>query len=221
MASIPIENAPRFLSMQHFRAISDRYGGLSKSCRFLIHIKPGGRLVSGFAPFTVDLVYLCEIAELPGRGYKTMDEIHYYGPSFKLPFQTTYEDISLTFLCRTKSFERQFFDDWMFIINPNNTFDFNYRDDYRAEIDVYQFGEAPGPGSGGAPEPQYKITLHDAFPTLVNPQPTTWGDDQFQRLVVSFTYMKWSRIGLEPTARGDYGNRNFSFSLAEGRTVER
>jgi hypothetical protein len=134
-------------------------------------------------------------------------DLRYYGPSFKLPFQTTYEDINMTFLCRTTSLERQFFDDWLLVINPINTWDFNYRDDYRAEIDIFQFGEFSEDDNGSfsdmssstGPEAVYKFTLHNAYPVLVNPQPATWADvDQFQRLIVSFTYTHWSRKGLDP-----------------------
>jgi hypothetical protein len=78
-----------------------------------------------------ELPYLCEVAEIPRRGFMNMD-VRYYGPNEKLPFLTQYEDMNLTFLCRNKSYERQFFDDWMSIINPTNTFDFNYRESYES-----------------------------------------------------------------------------------------
>ena len=144
---------------------------------------------------------------MPGRGFMNID-IRYYGPSHKLPFQTTYEDISLTFLCRSNSIEREFFDNWLYEINPINNFDFNYRDEYRSEIDIFQFAEtsfeyseepqSPIDLPRREPSATYAITLHNAYPLLINAQPMTWGDAQFQRLVVSFTYTHWSRKGYDP-----------------------
>jgi hypothetical protein len=168
--------------------------------------------MSSYANFARDLTYLCEVAEMPGRGFAFIDA-HYYGPSFKVPIRTEFDDINLTFLCRTASLERQFFDDWQTIINPPNTYDLNYRDDYRSEIDIFQFGEF---GQDGSPEAQYCITLLDAWPMMVSPQPANWGDDTFQRVIVTFTYSKWVRRGIDPVARGGEPP-NFSFNLVTGR----
>lgn len=220
MATITFPNAPANLKISDFRAINDMYGGPLKTSRFAVVIKPQGSLVSSYATFTNQLLYLCEVAEMPGRGFVAIDGIRYYGPAFKLPSYTEYDDINLTFICRTASLERQFFDDWLTIINPINTFDFNYRDDYRSEIDIYQFGDFAASAGATGPEAQYCITLIDAWPYMVSPQPVAWADDQFQRVVVSFTYMKWIRKGIDPEARGGEPP-NFSFNLVQGRNVTR
>ena len=219
MASFNIQNPPEFLTMNDFRAVSDDLGGLLKSSKFAVRINPTGEYINNYKDFAKDLTYLCEIAELPGRGFMNLD-IRYYGPSHKLPFQTTYEDTSMTFLCRSSSIERQFFDDWMLVINPINSFDFNYRDQYRSEITIYKFADYSEFSDEDHPVASYYMTLHNAYPILLNPQPMTWADDQFQRLTVSFTYTHWSRKGYDPEPRtgGDHG---FSFKLVEGRNVDR
>lgn len=193
MANIPINNAPQFLSMPDFKALSDQYGGPAKSCRFAVRIIPQGDLIQRYSGgFTEQLIYLCEAAEYPGRGFLNVD-LRYYGPNFKLPYQSSYEDITLTFICRNGSFERQFFDDWQAIINPPNTFDFNYKSDYRSQIEIFQYDDINNP--------QYYFTILDAYPVLVNPQPLTWADDQFLRLGVTFTYGWWTRPGIDPKPR--------------------
>lgn len=213
MATINFPNAPRNLRLSDFRSVNDSFGSLAKSCRYVVMIKPQGELIQSFSTLSRDLLYLCEVAELPGRGFVSLDQIRYYGPTFKMPSYTEYDDINFTFLCRNSSLERQMFDDWMTIINPVNTFDFNYRDDYRAEIDIYQFSDV---GSGTEPEAQYCISLIDAWPFLVSPQPGNWSDSAFQRVIVSFTYMKWVRKGIDPEARTG-APQGFSFELVEGR----
>jgi len=201
MVAINFPNAPVDFRLPDFAAIDSKYDGMAQSARFAVHIKPQG-LMSNYASFAQDLVYLCEASELPGRSFLNVD-VRYYGPNQKLPFQSQYEDINMTFLCRNKSFERQFFDDWMMVINPPNTFDFYYRDEYSCEIDIYQYSYIGADNESifnPALEhsPEYCITLMDAYPLLVNPQPMTWQDDMFQRLIVNFTYSKWIRKGLDP-----------------------
>lgn len=212
-----LRNAPSDLTMKNFWAVMDDHGGLAKTCKFATVIRPIGEYIRPYGSFTRDLIYLTEVAELPGRGFMNID-VRYYGPNHKLPFQTTYEDINLTFLCRTESQERGFFDDWMTIINPINSFDFNYRDDYRAEIDIYQFSEIGD--EDDMPEAVYGMTLKNAYPILINPQPVSWGDDQFQRLIVTFTYTHWTRYGVDPVSRITEPG-GFSFGLVKGRDVRR
>lgn len=193
MATYDIQNSIQTLDMDIFQSVADSFGGLAKSCRFAVRIDPP-RLAAGARTATSvirDLTYLCEATEFPGRGFNSID-LRYYGPSFKVPSQTVYEDINMTFLCRNDSIEREFFDDWMESINPTSTFDFNYKDSYSTTITLFQFTEE-SLGYNGPPKAMYAFALYEAYPTLVNPQPVTWADDGIQRLTVSFTYMKWNR----------------------------
>jgi hypothetical protein len=203
MSNLPVKNPLTKLSMNDVKSINSRYGGLGKSARFAVRIAPPRTLLAQYSGFIQDFTYLCEAAEMPGRGFQSLD-VRYYGPNQKLPFQSQYEDTTLTFLCRSESFERQFFDDWMETINPTNTFDFNYRSEYETKVDIIQlaeYGTATGVGPATTtatfPKQTYMITLFNAYPTLVNPQPMTWADDQYQRLAVTFTYHKWRREGYD------------------------
>lgn len=198
MATFQIQNAPDNVNLTNFRA----YLGstpLSKSARFIAAIIPTGNMLLGSTTpvgrsrrILNNLMFQCESTELPGRGFMNAD-FRYYGPSFKLPFQTSYEDIVLNFLCRDDFLEREFFDDWMDLINPPTNFDFQYRDDYSCNIQIYQYSEAERSSNDNRPVVQYAFTLRDAWPVLVNPQPVTWADDGFHRLSVTFTYTKWIR----------------------------
>lgn len=215
MSSTYITNPITDLSMDNFLFISDSHLGLAKSCRYAARIVPIGSFLAGYRDTMRDLTYLCEATEFPGRGLQTVD-VRYYGPSFKMPFQTSYEDINMTFLCRTESYEREFFDDWMTIINPINTYDFNYRNDYAARIEIFQFADIPD-YTDDNPLAQYYFSIEDAYPVLVNAQPVTWADDQFLRLGVTFTYRNWRRPGRDPESRG--GSANASFTLVEGTVI--
>lgn len=202
MASIEIQNAPRNLDLNTFKSVVADYGGLSKTARFVVRINPVGSLLQQInaSAITSDLLYLTEIAEMPGKGFMNVD-VRYYGPNQKLPFQSTYEDQSMTFLCRQGAREREFFDNWMYIINPTSHFDFTYRDEYRSDIDIFQYDDI----SDGEydPIPQYKLTLKNAYPLMMNPQPMTWADQLFQRLIVNFTYTHWVRDDFPQPTQSD------------------
>lgn len=197
-----IENPPENLTMIDMMGISQQYGGYVKSCRYYVRFRPQGRLLDTLSKtITQQLSYLVEAAEMPGRGFMNIDA-RYYGPNFKLPYQTQYEDSSMTFLCRQASYERMFFDNWMELINPTHKWNFSYRDDYSCLIDIYQLSEIGNNKDANAPVATYQWTLHDAYPVVVNPQQVTWADDNFQRLTITFTYTKWTRPKIDKKPAG-------------------
>jgi len=202
LASTVIQNAPKDLDMSTALSILSDSGGLLKSARFIVRILPTGNLLQRINSNGIvsDLMYLTEIAEMPGKGFMNID-VRYYGPNHKLPFQSTYEDANFTFLCRTNSFEREFFDNWMYIINPTTHFDFSYRDEYYCDIQLFQFSDYSD--DEDSPEVKYKLTLKNAYPILLNPQPMTWSDQLFQRLVVNFTYTHWVRDDFKQPTQSD------------------
>jgi hypothetical protein len=189
MASVEFPNTNiTDLDMQKFRSISSAAGGPAKSNRFIVEIT-GGPVIVISNSVQRDLMFLCEAAELPGRGFMSTD-VRYYGPNFKAPYQTVYEDLNLTFICRDQFYEREIFDDWMNIINPVRSFNFEYKDTYTSTIRLHQFSDTENKSN-------YTFTFDKAYPILVSPQPATWADDNFHRLTVSFTYVRWYREGLD------------------------
>ena len=103
-----------------------------------------------------------------------------YGPTF-----------NLSFICRTQSLERQFFDDWMDVINPVNTFNYNYPKQYYCTIQVFQFSEIAD--SNNMPDPIYNWAYVNCWPNAVSPQQVTWADDNILRLGVTMVYKYWIR----------------------------
>ena len=212
----PISNQPENLDMNTVLAVSRQYGGFAKTCRYIVRIIPQGdkliqKMSRGGQRGYNGLSYMCEAAEIPGRGFQNID-VRYYGPSFKLPVSSQYEDVSLTFLCRSESFERQFFDDWMEIINPSTTWNFAYRDSYIAEVQIFQladYAEKKAQNtSQTTPKAVYSWSLLNSYPLVINPQAVTWADDNYQRLTVVFTYSKWTRPDKDEKPSSIYRDTN-------------
>lgn len=199
------------------RAKMDMLGGPAYNSRFAVRILPAGGTdnflaSNGYSNMLKDITYLCESVNYPGRGFDFM-ESRYYGPSQLLPYNSKYSnEMTLTLLTRGKALERQLFDDWMEVINPTNSFDFNYATSYYSKIQVFQLGIAPSARSTqqppNAPEANYLWELHQAWPISVNEQAVTWADAEVLRLQVTFTYRYWNRPGRDATPGGE--NRRLS-----------
>lgn len=204
------------LRVSDFLAKINEIGGPAKSCRFAVRIVPAGRdnLLRRlpYASRLSNLIYVCDAVEFPGRAF-SVNNIRYYGPGQQLPGNVEYGPCNLSFICSNSGIERQFFDDWHQTINPSNTYNFNYPNQYYCAIDIFQFSEytigagsvAPGTPISfeqtSVPTPFnrtpgmiYNWRLYKCWPTFVNPQQVTWADDSdVLRLQVTLTYKYWDR----------------------------
>jgi len=205
MASFKPIDPPQNLSMDVMRAQVDALGSLARGCRFAVRINLSGTnnkmLRMNYGPILRDLIYMAESTEFPGRSLSVQD-LRYYGPTFPVPLKSEYQPHEITFLCRNQSIERQLFDDWMEVINPTNSFDFSYRSDFMAEINVFQFsdyasGKKDANDSRNTPEATYAWTIREAFPIGVYPQQVNWAEQDILRLTVVFGYRYWSRNGRD------------------------
>jgi len=135
------------------------------------------------------LALQCESAELPGRTLATQD-VKIYGPTFKVPYQTQYGDMSFTFLCTNDFFERKLFDRWIEAIHPSDTNNLRYAKGnstrYLTNIKIIQYDEFI--------KQIYAVELIDAFPIGIAPQSLSWSEENFHRLQISFAYQKYKVI---------------------------
>ena len=197
------QNGPKYMNMLAFLSALDIGGSLTRGCRFAVTVRPPTTLRS----FPTDLHFMCEVAELPGRSFNVV-QARYYGPSQVFPTNTEYQPITLTFLCRADSRERRFFDDWLDLINPTDTFNYAYPNEYWSQIDVFQYTEYADPSPVGplasiplvsmtlTPHISYQWSMIKAWPIAVNAQPVNWAEQDVLRLNVTFAYKNWERPTL-------------------------
>jgi hypothetical protein len=135
------------------------------------------------------LALQCESAELPGKSIITADA-KIYGPGFKVPYQTQYNETNLTFLCTNEFYERKLFDKWLEAIMPTDTNNLRFpkgrNSRYLTNIKVVQYDEFI--------RQIYAVELMDAFPVSISAQPVSWGEEGFHRLTVQFAYQKYRTL---------------------------
>lgn len=182
--------------------------GLARSNRFKVLI-PAPSFDGGNTSDYRQISLNCESAELPGRDL-TVNESRIYGPNFKMPYMTNYNDVSFTFLCDAGLTEKRVFDDWISFINPKDSFDFEYRDSYTSTVTIAQLTDNELTA--------YSCDLIEAYPIMVNAIPVSWGDDNYHRVTVTMTYRYWIEKGKrgEETAKID-NNRQTSIDVRRAR----
>ncbi len=128
------------------------------------------------------LTFKCEQAEFPGREFMTSDT-RIYGPTYKSPYMSSYGDVTLTLLCDSSLTQKQLFETWMSYINTPYSFDFNYRDNYVADVTIEQYNEIN--------KNTFFCTLREAYPVSVTALSANWADDNIHKLQVTLTYRYW------------------------------
>jgi hypothetical protein len=130
--------------------------------------------------------FRCERAELPGRTVATSEDMG-SGPTMKLGYDMTYNDIQLSVICATDMKERKFFEKWMdYIIKPFNTPDAGtvaYYNDYAKgnTLTVSQLNDF------GKPVLTYQCM--DVYPIAITPMNATWEEtNTYQRFGVTLAY---------------------------------
>lgn len=152
------------------------------------------------------LTLRCENASLPGRNLATGD-LRIYGPTEKYPYQSTYDDISLTFIVSGSMIEKTLFDRWMEYINPTNTWNFQYKKDYVQPIEIIQYDTSNN-------EVQ-KVKLIDAFPVSINQMDLDWSNENtYHKLTVSFAYTYWRVVATAESSQHVSASKNSPFPSA-------
>lgn len=179
--------------IQQFLSLVNKNRGFARPNRFQVVIpKPDIAEL-----FTYDdmlhMSFLCEVSELPGRSLITGDR-KIYGPITKMPYQTQYSDITMTFLCTNTFRERNMFETWIDYIMPvkgekDSTRNIRYKDTYTSQIRIVQFRDDQDIESEND---IYAVVLREAFPISIAPQPLNYADDGFHRLSVEFAYSHYN-----------------------------
>ena len=166
--------------------ISSFQNDLARPNRFDVNIPIPLTLIQ-YRNIAQQLTFRCENANLPGRTINTTDQ-KIYNIVEKFPNQTTYQDMDMTFIVGGDMAEKQFFDSWLDLINPNTNFNFKYKGDYTTSITINQYDLQNNL--------TYTVELVDAFPIAVNQMDLSWSDDSIHKLSVVFAYTYWKNNSL-------------------------
>lgn len=203
---------PNPFSIDDFIANIGSIGGFAKTNRYKVIVNHPIHDGGGGAR---QIYMLCEQAEFPGRTFTTSDS-RIYGPVYKTPFESQYQEVTMTFINTRKLGVKRYFDAWMEKINPVGpymaaeadgadvvgrvgsystiptfsggvrNFAFEYRDNYVRDLEIQQLDEQA--------KTVYAVKLINAYPLSVAPAQLSFSDDQFHKLSVTFAYDYWEQL---------------------------
>ena len=167
------------------KIISNFNKELARPSKFEVEFTPPSGLRSSYKGTFADLKYRCENAQLPSRTIMTTDQ-RIYGYAEKFPDGTSYEDISFTFIVSDDMLEKKIFDDWLKLVQPTDSYNIKFKQEYQTKINVKQFNLAGNK--------TYEVELRKAYPIAINQLDLDWGAEGYHKLLVVFAYSEWSVV---------------------------
>lgn len=170
-----------------FLSFLNRYG-VAKTSHFRLFV-PQVFKGDKFSDIGRVLGLRCEATELPGRQLVSNDS-RTYGPTYKTPYQSLYQEITLNFIETGDFLIRNFFEAWVSAIyNPLNN-QLAYPSEYRRDVELTQYDvmvlDATSPRSSLRSIATWQ--LRNAFPTSINQMPVSWAEDGLHRCTVTLAY---------------------------------
>ena len=186
-----------------FKSVISKRGGLAPANRFavymalpLISFDPQNLIAKVFnqgtqSPFINDprdISILCDSVTLPGRQISTT-EVQTNLLAIKTPYNYINDDVQMSFHITNDHFMKKYFENWFNRIFDRSKMTMKYRSQYVTDIVIQQLDQRD--------VPVYTVTLKNAYPTtMTSYELTNSGENQTQKLQITFAYEDWSEEGF-------------------------
>jgi hypothetical protein len=173
--------------------------GLLKSSRvsFQIFEIPNVLAERGFPRNQIrNLQYFCDSLEFPGKNLNTAEYKISGLNRAKIPILRNYSEINLSFYHDMINFPMyEFFNTWIELAAPRDNVVAYYDDIVVKEgIELIQWEE-------GSDEVNFVVRLRNAYPIAVTSMQSNWGDDNFQKVNVSFVFEEFKVVDGKNTMK--------------------
>jgi hypothetical protein len=155
---------------------------LARQARFDVSFKTPRIMGAPFRTYKDELTFRCDTAQLPSRVIMTTDQ-KIYGYVEKFPYGTSFDDASFIFIVSDDMQEKKLFDQWLKYVNPTNTYNVNFKEDYETDIQITQYSLTG--------KETYRTTLRKAYPIAMGDLDLTWASEGYHTLQVSFSFSTW------------------------------
>ena len=187
-------------AISDFMSKLDGLGSYAKSNRFSVQVVPPTGLSSNsrtIQPATIE--FLAKTVSLPARAFGTTTYRNAGKHSLEVPYETTYEAVSVTFLGTNDWTPRKFWIDWFEHIQTTDlgstsgrravgSYNMKYYKDYKGTVTISTYNEE----ALVAESPSHKITLHDVWPKTISAIELGWESAGLIDFTVDLVYSRWT-----------------------------
>ena len=117
----------------------------------------------------------------PGKNIRTVTNETVYGPTYEMAQGLTYaESVSFNFYLSANHIEKEYFSNWVNFIYKPDTYNLEYYDNYKRDIELYQLDRGDNRVAG--------IKLADCYPKTVGALEYSQDNGEIGQLTVEFAF---------------------------------
>ena len=174
-----------------FMSKVNNLGGIARKNRFSVEITPPMSLVSEVDASTIS--FLAKTVSFPARSFGTTT--YRSGGRFGLdvPYETTFESVSLTMLNTNDHAPRKFWNNWFKHIQnvgDRDAYNMQYYKKFVGTEKIFYYTEKAEMPSRSSSE--YEVTLHDAWPKTISAIEVGWENSDFADFDIDIAYSRWT-----------------------------
>ena len=191
-----------------FMSKVDSLGGLARKNRFTVEITPPSTLATGVNAATIN--FLASGVGMPARTFGSTTYRSGGRFSLDVPYETTFEPVTLTMLNTNNHAPRRFWEDWFNHIqsinndtSPKKNYYMQYYKKFIGTILISHFNDIHG--EADSRNSMYGVTLHEAWPKTLGAIELGWENSEFTDFTVEIAFSRWTS---NAPARGSGGQRH-------------
>ena len=177
-----------------FMSKVDNLGGIARKNKFTVEITPPNTMKSEIKAGTIN--FLAKTVSFPAR---TMGTTTYRsGGKFGLsvPYETTYEPVTLSMLNTNNHAPRIFWSDWLEYIQGMDSYNMRYYKSFIGTIKISYFSEEKTLAMPSAAD--YEVTLHEAWPKGISAIEVGWENSDLADFEIDVAYSWWTEKNTKP-----------------------
>ena len=201
-----------------FMSKVDSLGGVARKNKFSVQITPPSTLVSTWSGDQVS--FLAKAVAFPGRSFG--GATYRSGGRFGLevPYETTFEAVSLTMLNTNNHAPRKFWTAWLEHIQSvgktqgARNYYMQYYKKFIGSIKITNYAENVEDLYSSTGEGKYAVTLHNAWPKVLSSIEVGWENSELSDFTIDISYSHWTEEGA--TSGGTYTDARVADFQATG-----
>jgi hypothetical protein len=190
---------PADFEIGQFMSKVENLGGIARKNRFSVEITPPSGLSSSIQSSTIN--FLAKTVSFPARtlGTTTYRSGGQFGLS--VPYETTFEPVSLTMLNTNNHAPRKFWIDWLEHIQgvasgSGHNYNMQYYKKFIGQIKISYYNETHSEAFGE----DYNVILHEAWPKGIGAIEVGWENQELEDFEIDIMYSRWTSSGAAGTA---------------------
>tara|TARA_Y100001949_G_C15879376_1_gene283097 strand:- start:77 stop:655 length:579 start_codon:yes stop_codon:yes gene_type:complete len=172
-----------------FMSKVENLGGIARKNRFSVEITPPASMTVKIQPATIS--FLAKTISFPARSFGTTT--YRSGGQFALtvPYETTYEPVTLSMLNTNNQAPRKFWTDWINYIQRTGSKGYNmqYYKKFIGQIKITSYDETVDEVGSNI---SHQVTLHEAYPKSIGAIEMGWESSELAEFEIEIAYARWT-----------------------------